>query len=102
MLLFFLKKKKKKMDCKFTVVTPEPMFVWGSVENGEATGLLKPIADDAADFSIGAIFGHYGRQRVSTYTTFLDYGEALTIVTPMSVPKRYFPIFDGYLVTICD
>ncbi len=78
----------QKLNCRIRVVNPNPLFIWGTVHNGEATGLCKLMADDDADFSIGDITGYYERQKVSVYSYHLNFGEAISMATPMAVPRR--------------
>ena len=72
------------------VVNP-PDWAWGTVSSadGSVSGLFADLVGDRVDFSVGAIFGTRERFQVSDFSTFLDYGDTLTLASPRSIPQRY-------------
>ncbi len=65
-----------------------PGFHWGTVKNGEASGLFKYIVEDKVDFVLGAILADYERSRVSIYSAHIAYGDALTLASPKGTAYR--------------
>ncbi len=65
-----------------------PNFQWGTVKDGEATGLFKDIVEDKVDFALGDIFADYERSRVCVYSSPLTYGDTLMFASPRGTSYR--------------
>ncbi len=77
----------QKLDCNIVFINPEELS-WGAIVNGSATGLLKDIVEDRTDLALGAVYSGYDRAQVSRPSYFVNFGQDLAMITPMSIPYR--------------
>ena len=63
--------------------------LWGTVKNGQPSGLFKDIVEGKADMAIGAIQWYYERNRVASFSVFFGPGDGgIAIVSPKSRRKQ--------------
>ena len=75
------------LGCSLAYFNPESQL-WGTVEDGQATGLFLDIVEERAHLAIGAILMYYERERVAMFSSLDRADGALKLAAPRASHKR--------------
>ena len=67
---------------------PDPPWNWGSVSDGNATGLCALMASGVVDLAVGDVYWDVGRNGIASFTGPFEKGSALNLASPPATAFR--------------